>query len=96
MKIDEILTKINTSDFDAGLAELYGESAVSFQRTRYEKAVEGFKTVFPESAEKVSRSSLRPAEQRSAAITRITSTVECLPRQSTLTRLRSYLLMAKK
>ena len=52
MKIDEILMKINTSGSDAILADLYGESAVAFQRTRYEKAVVGFKSAFPESAEK--------------------------------------------
>ena len=51
MRIDEVLMKINASDFDAVLAELYGESAVAFQRTRYEKAVESFKSVFPESVD---------------------------------------------
>lgn len=51
MKIDEVLMKINTSDLDAVLAELYGEPAVSFQTARYEKAVEGFKAAFPESAD---------------------------------------------
>ncbi|MBR4819415.1 MAG: galactokinase [Clostridiales bacterium] len=51
MKIDEVLMKINASDFTAVFEELYGKLQVASQKARYEKAVEGFRAAFPESAE---------------------------------------------
>ncbi|MBR5057079.1 MAG: galactokinase, partial [Clostridiales bacterium] len=51
MKIDEVLMKINASDFTAVFEELYGKLQVASQKARYERAVEGFRAAFPESAE---------------------------------------------
>ena len=51
MKIDEVLMKINASDFTAVFEEVYGKLQAASQKARYEKAVEGFRAAFPESAE---------------------------------------------
>ncbi len=52
MTIKEVLMKLNTSDFDTVLADLYGESSVSVQKERFKKAAETFRDAFPEAEEK--------------------------------------------